>query len=194
MKNQIQKVREKLDIYWKKIINKNLLEKILQKFAPSYSITDISRKKLISPLKRGKYYINNISRELENPFIIADKYFEWEKYMFWWLWVYNMYWFSTQLIEWYTIYNTKISGDRTIWKTKFIFVKERDSFFYWNIINKNWTDRYQIMSKERAFIQMIKEKRIIKSVPADIDKQKLLIMAKRYSSKTIFSKIEKLCL
>lgn len=194
MNNQIQKVREKLDLYWKKIIDKELLEKILNKFAPSYNITDISRKKLISPLKRGKYYINNISKELENPYIIADMYFEWKKYMFWWLGIYNMYGFSTQLIEWHTVYNTQISGDRIIWKTKFIFKKQRDSFFYWSVINKNWNDRYKIMSVERAFIQMIKEWRILNSIPSNVDKNKLFTLAKKYSSKTVISKIKKLCI
>lgn len=194
MVNQIQRVREKLDYYWKKIIDKELLEKILNKFAPSYDITDISRKKIISPLKRGKYYINNISKDIENPFKIADMYFEWDIYMFWWLWVYNMYDFSTQLIEWYTVYNTKFSGERIIWKNKFIFKKQRNSFFYWNIINKNWNDRYKVMSIERAFIQMIKEWRIINSIPNNIDYKKLLTMAKKYSSKTVVSKIENLCI
>lgn len=194
MNNQIAIIRDKLRLYDKKYIEKELLNKILFKFAPSYTIKDISWLWLISPLKRWKIYINNLSNFLEDPFLVADLYFEWKDYAFWWLWVYNMYWFSTQVIEWYTVYNTKISWDRIIWKTKFIFKKEKPNFFYW-IINKKSIDyEYKIFSIERAFIQLLKEWKTFNELPKNIDKENLLKMAKKYAPKTIFSKIEKLCI
>jgi hypothetical protein len=170
------------------------LDKLLNKYAPKYKIKNLSSLKLISTIKRWKYYINNLNRDLENPYEIAKLYFEWETYMFWGLWIYNMYWFSTQIAEWYTVYNTTISWDRIIWNTKFIFRKQRNVFFYWNIINKNGKNRYNTMSIERAFIQILKEWKQINNLPNNINQNKLLKMAKKYASKNIFSKIEKLCI
>jgi hypothetical protein len=115
-------------------------------------------------------------------------------YCFWWLWAYNTYWFSTQVIEWYTVYNTKISWNRIIWKTKFIFKKQKPSFFYWIINKKSLDYEYKIFSVERAFIQLLKEGKIFKELPKNIDKEKILKLAKKYAPKTIFSKIEKLCI
>jgi hypothetical protein len=42
IKNNIAKVREKLDIYQKPYIEADLLQKILNKFAPNYTITQLS--------------------------------------------------------------------------------------------------------------------------------------------------------
>jgi hypothetical protein len=170
------------------------LDKLLTKYAPKYKIKDLSSLKLISTIKRWKYYINNLNIDLENPFEIAKLYFEWEIYMFWGLWIYNMYWFSTQIAEWYTVYNMTVSWDRIIWNTKFIFKKQRNVFFYWNIINKNWKNRYNTMSIERAFIQILKEWKNFTELPYWIDKKKLLKMSKKNTSKTIFSKIKKICI
>lgn len=190
MNNQISKIREKLRLYDKKFIEKDILVKILTKFAPSYNIKDISSLWLISPLKRWKLYINNLSNKLEVPFVIADLYFEGKDYTFGWLWVYNSYWFSTQVIEWNTVYNTKISWDRIIWKTKFIFKKEKPGFFYGIITKNSWKNKYKVFSIERAFIQLLKEWKSFKELPENVDKEKLLKMAKKYVPKTIFSKIE----
>lgn len=193
MNNQIKIIREKLELL-DKIITKELLDKLLNKFAPSYKIKDISSLKLISPLKRWKYYINNINKQFENPYEMIKKYFEGEKYVFWWLGIYNMYWFSTQVAEWHTVYNTKISWNRIIWKTKFIFRKQRESFFYGNVINKNWDNKYNVMSEQRAFIQIIKEWQKVKNIPYNVNKDSLLQLAEKYSSKNIVSKIKQICI
>lgn len=193
MKNQIKIIREKLSLS-EKILDKSFLDKLLNKFAPSYKIKDLITLKLLSSLKRWKYYLNNLNRELENPYEIAKTYFEWDKYMFWWIWVYNSYWFSTQIAEWYTVCNTKISWNRIIWKTKFIFKKQRESFFYWSIVNKNWNDKYNVMSIERAFIQILKEGKNFSELPNWVNKEKLLNLAFKNSPKTIVSKIEKICI
>ncbi|MCB9805312.1 hypothetical protein H6769_06995 [Candidatus Peribacteria bacterium] len=42
--NQIAKIREKLDIYSKPYIEVSMIQKILDKFAPSYSIKDLCNK------------------------------------------------------------------------------------------------------------------------------------------------------
>ncbi len=193
MNNKIKIIREKLS-FCDKILYKAFLQKLLDKFAPNYKIKDLTTLKLISSIKRWKYYLNNLNRELENPYKIAKAYFEWKKYMFWGIWVYNKYSFSTQIPEWYTVYNTQISTEKIIWKTKFIFIKQRENFFYGNIVNKDWDEKYNIMSRERAFIQMLKEKKEFENLPKWIDKQKLLKLAKNNTSKNIISKIEKLCI
>lgn len=194
MNNQISIIREKLRLYDEKYIEKEKIDKLLSKFAPSYAIKDLTSLWLISPLKRWKLYINNLSNKLEDPFIIADLYFEWKDYCFWWLWVYNMYWFSTQVVEWYTVYNKYISWDRIIWKTKFIFKKQKLGFFYWIIAKKSLNSKYLIFTPERAFIQLLKEWKTFKELPSNLDKEKLFKLAKKYSPKTISSKIEKLCI
>jgi len=40
--NKIAKIREKLDLYSKPYIKEELLQKLLDKFAPNYSITNLS--------------------------------------------------------------------------------------------------------------------------------------------------------
>lgn len=194
MGNKIKIIREKLDAYWKIFIKKDLLEKILSKFAPSYTITDLSLMWLIIPIKRGKSYINTFSKEVQDHFKVGDTYFEWWQYMFWWLGLYNQYWFSTQVVEWHIIYNTKVSWKRIIWKNKFILKKQIDSFFYWSKTIKEWNSTYKIMSPERAFIQMIKEWADVSKVPKIIDKEKLLKMSSKYTSKRINDIIKKICL
>jgi len=39
--NKIAKIREKLDLYGKPYITEELLQKLLDKFAPNYTITNI---------------------------------------------------------------------------------------------------------------------------------------------------------
>lgn len=194
MNNQISIIREKLRLYDEKFIEKEILDKLLSKFAPSYKVKDLTSLWIISPLKRWKTYINNLSNKIEDPFVVANLYFGWKDYTFWWLWVYSMYWFSTQVVEWYTIYNKFISWDRIIWKTKFIFIKQKPSFFYWIINKKSWDNSYLIFSQERAFIQLLKEWKKFSELPKNIDKEKLLKMAKKNAPKTIVSKIENLCI
>lgn len=193
MNNQISIIRDKLRIYDEKFIEKEKIDKLLSKFAPSYKIKDITSLWLISPLKRWKIYINNLSNKIEDPFVVADLYFQWKDYAFGWLWVYNMYWFSTQVVEWYTVYNKLISWDRIIWKTKFIFKKQKPNFFYWIINKKSWDNSYLVFSQERAYIQLLKEWKNFSELPKNIDKEKLLQMTQKYAPKTIISKIEKLC-
>jgi len=194
MENKLAILREKLRIYNKKYIKKSFLDKLLDKFAPNYKVKDLTKYWLISVLKRWKYYINNLSQKLENPYKIIDLYFDGDKYMFWWLWVYNMYWFSTQVVDKLTVYNTIFSWEKKIWNYKFIFKKERPNFFYWIITKKSWNIKYKVMSPERAFIQMLKEWKEFNQIPYWVDKNKLLKLAKKNASKTILSKIEKLCI
>jgi len=192
--NKIAVIREKLDLYWKRYIEKDFLQKILNKFAPNYTITSLVSKWLIVPIKRWKVYINTFSKEISYPFVIADLYMWNDLYVIWWLAVYNYYGFTEQIASKYTIYNTKISWEKIIWGINFIFIKQRESFFYWI---KKWKfewKKFNIMSPERAFIQIIKEWKKFDKLPDIVDKEKLLKMAEKYASKNLLSKIKKLCI
>lgn len=192
--NKIAKIREKLDLYWDSYIKEEFLQKILDKFAPNYTITQLCNIWIITPIKRGKVYINNKYSLYVNPFVVWDLYMWEELYMFWWLWIYNRYSLTEQVAERYTIYNTKISWKKIIWNSKFIFVRQREKFFYWWKKEKFKEYSYETMTIERAFIQLLKEKKEFRNIPYWVNKEKLLKMAKKYSSKTIISKIEKLCI
>lgn len=192
--NKIGKIREKLDVYWKIYIDTLLLQKILDKFAPNYSITQLVNKWLITPIKRGKLYINNSTKDYINPFLVWDLYMGESLYMFGGMMMYNRYGLSEQIADWYTLYNTKISWKKIIWDSKFIFIRQRDSFFYWFKKEKFEGKYYKVMTIERAFIQLLKEDKEFNKIPYWINKEKLLKMSKKYSSKTIISKIEKLCI
>jgi len=167
--------------------------KLLNKFAPNYSISNLCNKWLLTPIKRWKRYINNKTKLFINPFILWWLYMWEDTYVFWWLRIYNQYWFSEQIAERYTIYNTKFSWQKIIWNTKFIFIRQRESFFYW--IQQQQSDNffYKIMSKERAIIQMIKDNNITQ-IPDWVDKSKLQKIAKKYASTTLFNKIQKICI
>lgn len=189
--NKIAKIRDKLDIYSKPYISLEVLQKLLDKFAPNYTINQLCSLWLLTPIKKGKWYLNNKSKEIVNTFVVWDLYFWDELYVFWWMAVYNRYGISEQIAEWYTIYNTKISWKKIIWNSKFIFVKQRESFFYGIKIEKVWEKSYKIMTPERAFIQALKEDKKFDKLPYKVDLKKLEKLAKKYASKTINDKIKK---
>jgi hypothetical protein len=53
---------------------------------------------------------------------------------------------------------------------------------------------YKVMDKERAFIQMLKENKKFDELPYGVNKEKLLKLSNKFSSKIIISKIEKICI
>lgn len=192
--NKIAIIREKLEVYNKAYISTQKLSRLLEKFAPNYSISQLCNYGLISPIKRGKWYLNKRSREFINPYVVGSLYMWDEIYMYGWMSVYNSYWISEQISEKYTIYNTKISGEKIIWNIPFIFKRQRVSFFYGLTDTEINGNSYKLMSPERAFIQAIKEKKKFKKIPVSIDKNKLLTLAEKNASKTVLTSIKKLCI
>ena len=164
-------MREKLTLYREAYISVDMLEKLLTKFAPSYTTSDLCDKWLITPIKRGRYYINNLSLDIKNPYIIGAIYMEGEIYSFGGMVVYNRYGLTEQIAEWYTIYNTKISWQRLIWGAKFIFRRQRD----------------------RALIELLKEWKTYNELPKNIDRDTLINLSKQYSSKKLQSQVSILC-
>ncbi len=191
---QLSRIREKLDLIGEKYLVKETLDRLIEKFAPSYTISQLCDTSMISPLKRWVRYINNINRDIEDPYRIADLYFWLEPYMFGGLGVYQMYGYSTQLIEWYTVYNTQISGERIIGKTKYIFRKERPSFFYGVTAAESSNITYRVMSRERAMIEMLREGKTFRTLPRGIDRDTLMDMAQKYAPKATIAIIKNLCL
>lgn len=189
--NKIAIIREKLELYSKPYITSEYLQKILDKFAPNYSIKDLCQLELLTPIKKWKIYINNKTKAIINPFVVWDLYMWDDVYVFGWLWIYNRYSLTEQIAEWQTIYNTKKSWKKIIWNSKFIFVKQRESFFYGIKNEKFEWYPYKIMTIERAFIQMIKEGKEFNNLPYWVDKNKLEKLAKKYASITINNKIKK---
>lgn len=108
-KNIIALVREKLDLYRKPYIDATYLQKILDKFAPNYTIKQLCNLDILRPIKRGKWYLNRKSRDFINPFVVGALYMGDEMYVFGGMSVYNRYSLSEQIAEIYTIYNTKTS-------------------------------------------------------------------------------------
>ena len=193
MDNKIAIIREKLEICGQPFLKKDFLAKILDKFAPNYSIEDLCTKWLLTPLKRDKRYINNKSRKFINPFVVGALYMWDDIYMFGWLSIYNRYGFSEQVAERYTIYNTKYSWKKVIGPCKFIFIRQRESFFYGITQQKIDEYSYKVMSKERVFIQLIKENKKFEALPPTINKKQLQTLAEKYVSKNLYSKIMALC-
>ena len=186
-------IREKLRLYRKWYISIETLEKILSKFAPNYTVSQLCDKRLITPIKRGKWYINNESTEYIDPYIVWSLYMGDAPYMFGGLAVYNSYSLSTQVPEWYTILNTSISWERRIGSVKLIFTRQRESFFYGGEMRKQGEYSYTIMSPERAFIEMLKEKKKFSTLPYGIDREKLISLARENASKTINTTIQQIC-
>ncbi len=191
-KSKIAIIREKLDLYWKTYIDSSFLQKLLDKFATNYTITNLVSKWLITPIKRWKIYINNKYKRNLNVFVVAWLYMQNEVYVIWWLAVYNRYWFTEQVASRLTIYNTKISWIKKIWPYEFIFKRQRKSFFYWIKTERVWEYKYRIFSTERAFIEFIKEWKNLNYIPKNINKNKLLKMASKYASKKTLKIIQNL--
>lgn len=186
-------MREKLTLYREAYISVDMLEKLLAKFAPSYTTSDLCDKWLITPIKRGRYYINNLSLDIKNPYIIGALYMEGEIYSFGGMVVYNRYGLTEQIAEWYTIYNTKISWQRVIWGAKFIFRRQRDSFFYGITESVLGWQTYRLLTRERALIELLKEWKTYNELPKNIDRDILINLSKQYSSRKIQSQVSLLC-
>ncbi len=192
--NVIARVREKLDLYGKPYIDAVFLQKILDKFAPNYSIKQLCNLNLVRPIKRSTWYVNTKTREFINPFVIGGLYMGEEMYAFGGMAVYNRYSLSEQIAENYTIYNTKLSGTREIAGIRFYFVRQRESFFYGIKTEKLGAYSYEIMTPERACIQMLREGKTFRNIPKSVQQTKLVHLAEKYASKNLQSQIQQLCI
>lgn len=190
-KNIIAVVRDKLDLYRRPYIGVDYLKKILDKFAPNYTIKQLCNLDIVRPIKRGRWYLNRKSREFINPFVVGGLYMGDDLYTFGGMSVYNRYSLSEQIAEVYTIYNTKISWAREIAGIRYDFIRQRESFFYGMHSEKVDEYEYTIMCPERAYIQMIREGKIFAHTPKNIQKEVLVKLAEENTSKSLQSLIKK---
>lgn len=190
--NQYRKIEEKLRIYDKPFIDISLLQKIIDKFAPNYKVFQLSSRGLISPIKQWELYLNKTYREYVSKQSILWKYMEGKEYMIGGLYLYNQYWYTTQLADRTTVYNTIYSGQRAVAWAKFIFHKVRSSFFRWKERKESQWVYYYTMSPERALIQLIKDNKwrlefqediAYKIRKGDLDSKKILSLCQKYCSK-----------
>lgn len=185
-------LRDKLKRYNKPFIEKSTIEQTIKKFAPGYTIADLCNRKFITPIKKDKVYVNLLYERYINPYIVGALYFGDKPYVFGWIDIYNKYHFTTQIAEWRVIYNTEILGEKVIAWCKFIFKKVRPSFFYG--IKKQKIDGYtiNIMSAERALIELYKteeEPEFITKLPDNVDVKKLIKLASTNVSKNILHRL-----
>lgn len=158
-KNQYQLIKEKLQEYNKPFIDKFLVEKLLDKFAPRYQIKMLTWRWLLWVIIKWKLYLNLCYRWYVSDYAILGKYMEWKLYMIWWQFIYNQYGFTTQLSDRITVYNTDYRWYKKIWKSYFVFKRARPSFFRWKEKKQSQNIKYYRMTKERALVQLIIEKK-----------------------------------
>lgn len=188
-------IRDKFRYYAKPYITYELVNKILRNFWPNYTLADLSRAGILSPIKQEEWYLNELASEESDWYVIWALYMWKKPYMFGWLNIYNRYHFTTQLAERYTIYNTEFSGQRLIAWARFIFVKQRPTFFYG--IKKSVRQWYSVnfMSPERALIELFKktdEDEFVTEMPSNVDKILLFKMIEDHASQTVLQRITNL--
>lgn len=196
--NKIQLIREKLDLYNHPFIEIDFLNKIMDKFSVNYEIKELSRLWLITPVINWKLYINNLYRWTISDYAILWQYMKWKTYMIWWLFLYNQYWFTTQLANWITVYNLTHNWNKEIGGSHFIFKKASSKFFWWKERRESQWQKYYCMSRERALIELILEKkwklefwdRVAYELNHNIDVWKLLDLAKNNLNKKDFYIVE----
>jgi len=184
-------LRDKLKWYNKPFIEKSILEQTIKKFAPGYTIADLCNRKLITPIKKDTVYVNLLYDRYINPYVVGALYFGEKPYVFGWLDIYNRYHFTTQVPERRVIYNTEILGKKVIAWCKFIFKKVRPSFFYG--IKKQKIDGYtiNIMSAERALIELFKTEaspEFVHKLPDNVNANTLIKLATSNVPKDILQK------
>ena len=73
-------------------------------------------------------------------------------------------------------------------------MRQRENFFYDIVQEKVDEYEYKSMSKERAFIQLLKENKQFTTIPFMINKDKLQKIAKKYTNQSLYTQIQQLCL
>ncbi len=196
--NKIQLLKKKLRLYNSPFIEKEFLEKIMDKFFINYQIKDLSKRWLLTPLINWKLYLNNQYHWVVSDYAVIWQYMKWKTYMIWWLFLYNQYWFTTQLSNRITVYNINYRWKKQIGNSYFIFKKVSPKFFRGKERRERQGFKYYCMSRERAMIELILEKKwtlefgekIAYELKNNINVWKLLNLAKENLSKNKFYIVE----
>ena len=149
-------VKDKLSLCNKNILQKDFLEKILNSSWVKYWIKWLLDLKYISPIKSWEVYFNNKSNKSKNPYVIWSQYMTSNDYLFWWVDMYNKYWFTTQISNVFTIYNLKYSMNIEIVWIRFEFKKVKKELLYWKSVKMIDWFNINYMSKERCFLEYVR--------------------------------------
>jgi hypothetical protein len=168
---------------------------IIKVQSPSYSIAELCKRNIITPIKKWVIYCNLQKEAIINPYVVGALYCKGYPYMFGGLNIYNRYRYTTQIAERHTIYNTEIGGEKIIAGCKFIFKKVSKAFFRWEKKRTIDDNDIIIMSEERALLQMLDEQatlEFVRELPNTIDPQSIQNLAQQYCSKKVLSRLQKL--
>jgi hypothetical protein len=190
---QLAVLRKKLQLLRRPIVEKEILLKLIESFAPSYTVDVLVSRKLIKTIRRWSLYLNMQYQKHISDLLVIAHYCKNEEYALGWLWLYNRYHFTTQIPERMTVYSTKRSGKRIIAGTKVIFRRARQSFLWWIDEQKIEWMPYNLFSPERALIQLIKEKKweseyqddIVRQFGTLVDLEKLSALLEQHGSKSL---------
>ena len=181
-------IKQRFALIDKLIFSKDELIWLLKKMPEQYSIYDLTRKWIIAVIKKDNTYLNLSYVWWYTPWVVGDAYCQSAKYMFWWLAVYNLYGFTTQLAQAYTIYNNEFSGEKNICSMDIFLKKVKPDFLYGMMTKRNKGISYQVMSPERAFIEYCREnpEKIydLRVIYSDLDPKKVANMVNKYPYQT----------
>lgn len=199
--SQIDWFKQALRFVNEQFLDKEILQRIMDKRIPNYKIWHLEDLWLISIIKKNEIYLNHLYRKnYVSPEALAGIYCRWDHRMIWWLGVYNKYGYTTQIAQRTIVYNTKIVGKKIIAGQRFIFYKKAPSFFRWRERKEAQWIKYYIMTPERALIQMIIEYKGVLEFEEDIaykiqigevNKDVLLKMSQKYCTRNNQQLLEK---
>lgn len=178
-------IKEKFNLLDKLVLDKTYLTNLLQKMPENYSIYDLTRKWVISVIKRNETYLNLAYEKWPTPWTLWAAYCGDIDYMFGWLAVYNLYGFTTQIANKYMIYSSVFYGTREIYNTYITFKKVEKKLLYGYEKKFDRGLFYNIMTRERAFIEYCRENQTkidqLKSIYRnDIDHKEFVRLLKKY--------------
>jgi len=167
----IDKIKDKLMFVNQLFLDRQVIDKILATVWTTYKPSHLVQKWLLSVVKRWKVYVNTSYPKKPRAESIMWIYFKWTDYMFWGVNLYNQYGFTTQQAQWIEVYNTRTSGKRKIAGHRFIFKRKWKWFFRWRERKDSQGIKYYVMTRERALIQLLVDKKGIIEFEQDIFEQ-----------------------
>ncbi len=190
--NQIS-IKEKILSTGMLILSREYLEKILQVSWKKYKIDTLVRFKYIAVVKKWESYYNLLIKDFKNPYMLWAAYMWETSYMFLGLDRYNKEWFTTQISNIYTIYNTKYSRKIQIVWVSFVFKKVKPDFIY---AAKKYNN-ISYMERERLFLEYVRDYMKYDDdffIPLldNLDIKVLKKYAKKYPIRKVAKKITKL--
>ena len=177
-------IKQKFSIINTPVFTNKMLVSLLAKLPEQYTLYDLTRKGVLAVIKKDEAYLNLCYKERFTPRILGASYCKDTPYMFGGMAVYNRYGFTTQLANQYLIYSSVYYGERRIYTVDFQFKKVDTALLYGMVPHVDRGITYQMMSKERAFIEFCRENKEnvkgLKSLSTTLHLPALKRLLKRY--------------